>query len=108
MATGKDLRRIALSLDDTTEAPHVDRAAFRVNRIYATMPPDGLTANLKFTTDEQELKCLTAPEAFAPVPGGWGRMGWTTARLSKLSAVELEIALRTAWVHAVPKTPRKR
>ncbi len=107
MATGKDLRRIALSLEGTTEAPHFDRAAFKVARIYVTMPADGLTANLKLAADEQQLKCLTAPEAFAPVPGGWGRMGWTTATLGKLSADELASALTTAWAHAVGKAKRR-
>jgi hypothetical protein len=41
MATAKDLRRIALSLDGTTEAPHFDRTAFKVRRIYATLAADG-------------------------------------------------------------------
>ena len=29
MATAKDLRRIALSLEGTTEAPHFDRTAYK-------------------------------------------------------------------------------
>ena len=65
MATSADLRRIALSLSETTEAPHFDRVAFKVARIYVTLAADGKTANFKFTTDEQEFKCLTSPEAFA-------------------------------------------
>jgi YjbR len=111
MATGKDLRRIALLLAGTTEAPHFDRAAFRVERIYATLGADGRTANLKLTPDEQEFKCLMAPEAFASVPGGWGRQGWTTATLAALSTAELGAALEMAWRHATPKrgsAPRSR
>jgi hypothetical protein len=46
MATAKDLRRIALSLEGTSEAPHFDRMAFKVARIYATLKADGKTANL--------------------------------------------------------------
>jgi hypothetical protein len=103
MATDKDLRRLALSLEGTTEAPHFDRAAFKVARIYVTLAGDGKTANFKFTADEQEFKCMLAPEAFAPVPGGWGRMGWTTATLSKLKVAELKVALETAYLHALPK-----
>jgi hypothetical protein len=103
MATANDLRRIALSLEGTTEASHFDRTAFKVARIYATLAPDGRTANFKFTPDEQELKCLLAPEAFAPVSNAWGQQGWTTATLSALSAAELKVALETAWRHAVPK-----
>jgi hypothetical protein len=40
MATARDLRRIALSLEGTTEAPHFDRTAFKVSRIYATLAAD--------------------------------------------------------------------
>jgi hypothetical protein len=64
MATARDLRRIALSLEGTTEAPHFDRTAFKVRTIYATLAADGRTANLMFTPDEQALKCTVAPEAF--------------------------------------------
>ncbi|MGB0086414.1 MAG: MmcQ/YjbR family DNA-binding protein, partial [Rhodomicrobiaceae bacterium] len=49
MATGADSRRMALSLEGTTEAPHFDRAAFKVARIYVTLAGDGRTANFKFT-----------------------------------------------------------
>jgi len=108
MANGKDLHRIALSFDGTTEAPHFDRAAFKVARIYATLAADGRTANLKFSPDEQEFKCMLAPEAFALVGGAWGKQGWTTATLSALSVAELRDALETAWRHAVPKKHARR
>jgi hypothetical protein len=108
MATSADLRRIALSLPGTTEAPHFDRTAFKVNRIYVTLAADGKTANFKFTPDEQELKCLTAPEAFAPVPNAWGKQGATTATLAKLTTAELKSALETAWRHAQSKARKSR
>jgi hypothetical protein len=108
MSTGEDLRRMALSLEGTVEAPHFDRAAFKVARIYVTLGPDGRTANFRFTPDEQEFKCMLAPDAFAPVPNAWGRQGWTTATLAKLSAAELQSALESAWAHALPKRSRPR
>lgn len=40
-AAAKDLRRIALSLDGTTEDPHFDCAAFKVECIYVMLAPDG-------------------------------------------------------------------
>ena len=107
MAKASDLRRVALSLEGTTEAPHFDRAAFKVRRIYATLAADGKTANFKFTPEEQELKCMIAPAAFQAVAGGWGRQGWTTAILSELSGPELRHALETAWRHALPKSPKR-
>jgi hypothetical protein len=108
MATAKDLRRLALALEGTTEAPHFDRAAFKVARIYTTLAADGRSANLKLSPEEQEFKCLLAPKAFAPVPGGWGKQGWTTATLSQLSTAELGDILATAWRHAVPKRRARR
>ena len=107
MAKAADLRRIALSLEGTTEAPHVHRAAFRVNRIFVTLAADGRTANFKFAPDEQEFKCMLAPKAFQPVAGGWGRLGWTTATLSELNSADLRAALEMAWRHAVPKSPKR-
>jgi hypothetical protein len=103
MATDTDFRRIALALEGTTSAPHFDRTAFKVARTYATLAPDGLTANLKFMPDEQELKCLTAPEAFQPLPNAWGKRGWTVANLAMLDVAELQRALETAWHHGLPK-----
>ncbi len=108
MATGKDLRRIALSLEGTLAAPHFDRTAFKVARTYVTLSADGRNANFKFTPDEQELKCMTAPEAFTPLPNKWGQKGWTAANLSKLSSAEVKAALEMAWLHALPKKPKRR
>jgi YjbR protein len=103
VATAKDLRRIATSLEGTTEAPHFDRAAFKAGRIYVTLAADGKTANFRFTPDEQEFKCMMAPEAFAAIPNAWGKQGWTTATLSKLSVAELRGALEMAYAHGAAK-----
>src|ERR1700749_382191 len=109
MATAKDLRRIALSLDGTTEAPHFERTAFKAARIYATLPPEGRTANIRLSPEEQEFKCMLAPQAFAPIPNAWGKQGWTVATLSALSTAELKDVLESAWQRARPKArPRKK
>ena len=92
-----------MSLEGTISAPHFDRTAFKVRRTYATLAADGLSANLKLTPDEQEFKVMMAPEAFAPVPGGWGRQGWTVVTLGAVGEAELRAALEMAWQHAVGK-----
>lgn len=103
MASASDLRRIALALPGTTEAPHFDRSAFKVARIFATMGADGQTANLKLTPDEQEFKCGLAPDIFQPVPNAWGRQGWTMVDLARATPADLEAALSMAHAHAVAK-----
>lgn len=100
MATADDLRRIALSLEGTTEAPHFDRAAFKVKRIYVTLAADGRTANLKLTPDEQEFKVMMAPELFAAIDNGWGRQGWTTMTLAAAGEDDVRAALDMAYAHA--------
>lgn len=107
MSNAADFRRIALSLEGTTEAPHFDRTAFKVARIYATLAPDGRSANFRFAPDEQELKCTVAPDAFARIPNAWGRQGWTTASLANLSIAELRNALEMAWRHGQPRPSRR-
>ena len=107
MATADDLRRLALSLEGALAAPHFDRTAFKVARIFATLAPDGLAANLKLTPEEQEFQCLLLPEAFAPVPNAWGAQGWTTVTLAGVNEAELQAALELAWRHALPR-PKSR
>jgi hypothetical protein len=107
MATAKDFRRVALSLEGTTEAPHFDRTAFKVRRIYATLAANGKSANLMLTPDEQALKCAVAPDAFSPIQNAWGVRGATTAKLSALTATELRDALTIAWRHALAKKPSR-
>ena len=48
MASGADLRRLALAMPGVVEKPHFDRAAFVVARTFVTLAADGLTANFKF------------------------------------------------------------
>ena len=107
MATAKDLRRLALALDGTAEAPHFDRTAFKVRRISATLAPDGRSANLMLTPGEQALKCTLTPEAFAPVPNAWGVRGATTVKLSAVTVAELRDALSLAWRRSLPKRPQR-
>jgi hypothetical protein len=102
------LRRCALALEGTHEAPHFDRIAFKAKRIYVTLAADGRTANFKFTPDEQALKCLLLPDAFVPLQNAWGQKGWTTGLLPKLSFADLKSALVLAWQNAVPKKPAGR
>lgn len=107
MAGPDDVRRIALSLEGTTEAPHFDRIAFKVRRIYATLAADGATLNLMLTPDEQAFKCMLGPEIYIPVPNAWGRNGATTARLADMDEPELRAALTMAWEHGRASKPRR-
>jgi hypothetical protein len=106
MASADDFTAIARALAGATEAPHFDRLAFKVKRIFATLAADRQSANLKLAPDEQEFRVMMNPAAFAAVPNAWGRQGWTTITLANVSVDELRVALTAAWHHAVPAKPR--
>jgi len=91
------LREAALSLPGTTEAPHFDRQAFRVKRIYCTLAPSGESANLRLTPEDQEHGCGLLPGALSPVPNRWGARGWTEVKLADIDPADLAIVLRLAW-----------
>ena len=91
------LRDLALSLDGTLEVAHFDRRAFKVRTIFATIPPDGATANLRFTPDDQAHWCGLLPAALSPVPNKWGQQGWTTVTLADIAPEDLAAVLRRAW-----------
>ncbi len=103
MADAADLRRLALALEGVSEYPHFDRRAFKARVTFATLAPDELTANFKFTLDEQALKTTVAPDAFSALANAWGARVWTVGRLAALSEAELAAALEMAWKHAGPK-----
>lgn len=101
-------RKLALSLADASERPHFDRAAFRTPRkTFATLANDGADINLMFDSALQEFYCEQAANAFAPVPGGWGRMGATRCDLKQVDEKTLLSALTAAHALAAPKAKKR-
>jgi hypothetical protein len=55
----------------------------------------------------RDFFCAQAPEAFAPVPGGWGLKGATRCDLLRVDEATLLSALIAAHGLAVPKVGRR-
>lgn len=107
--TAARARTLALSFENASEVPHFDRAAFRTpRRIFATLANDGQDINLMFDPALQEHYCAMAPEAFAPVSGGWGKTGATRCDLKRADAATLKSALAAAHARAVAPVRRSR
>ena len=107
--TAAQARKLALSFEDASERPHVDRAAFRTSRrIFATLAGDGRDINLGFDPALQEFFCEQAPQAFTRLPGGWGEMGATRCDLRAVDKSTLQSALKAAHALAMPKPNKAR
>jgi hypothetical protein len=99
-------RLTALALSDAVEGAHQGKADFRVGkRIFATLGhPDENWGTLKLTAEQQSMLVEAEPDIFRPVPGGWGKQGYTNIRLAKADATTLKSALAMAWANVAPKT----
>ena len=105
--TPKRARELALSLENSSEAPHFDRIAFRTpRRIFATLARSGADLNFMFDHALQAHFCALAPEAISPVPGGWGRMGATRCDLAKVATATFSAALNAAHARANAPTAK--
>jgi hypothetical protein len=101
-------RELALGLEGASEAPHWHRTAFRTPRkTFATLDPVARDINLMFDPDLRDFYCEQAPHAFTPVPGGWGRMGFTRCDLATVDEPTLMSALIAAHQLAAPKPKRR-
>jgi hypothetical protein len=97
-------RKLALSLPEAVASSHFDVPDFRVDgKIFATAGRIDGKAVLKLTPDQQQMLSEAEPSMFAPVPGGWGRKGWTNLVLAKADARTAKSALWMAWRNTAPK-----
>ncbi len=100
-------RSLALSLPETSEAPHFHRLAFRTpRRIFATLDAAAADVNLMFDPDLRDFFCEQVPEAFSPVPGGWGRKGATRCVLATVDEPTMLSALKAAHQLAASRPKR--
>jgi hypothetical protein len=107
--SARSFRRIALALSDAVESAHHGKADFRVGkRIFATLGhPDENWGTLKLTIEQQSMLVDAEPGIFRPVPGGWGKQGYTNVILAKADATTLKSALVMARENVAPKSRAK-
>jgi hypothetical protein len=74
MITAKEFRELALSFPESVEAPHFDRASFRVRgKVFATIAPDGKSGLLKLDLDAHEVLLRAERERSSPLAAGRAR-----------------------------------
>src|SRR6202521_1093053 len=94
--TTDDFRRIALSLPGAEELNGLGYPNFCAGRKSFATIEDSM-AVIRLTRDQQATFVATAPEVFAPVSSGWGRLGRTVIRLERADEAMVQNAVATAW-----------
>jgi hypothetical protein len=102
--TDQDVRKLALSLPEAEELPHMQRTSFRVrNKIFATMSEDRTEA-VVFVAPRERLYELASehPQMFRTL-GGWSRLGALGVVLAKADRLLFEELLVASWRKRAPK-----
>jgi len=103
MVSIETVRQLALSFPETDEHPHFERRAFRVKKkIFATLSEKDMTVSLKLTLIDQSVFCTFDSSVIYPVPGGWGKMGFTFVNLKKVKKAMFKDALTVAYCTTAP------
>jgi predicted DNA-binding protein (MmcQ/YjbR family) len=105
MITITTLRKLALSLPETEEAPHFEKISFRVQKkIFATYDSKLKRATIKLSEADQDVFARMSKGAIFPVGNKWGRQGWTHVELKSVNKVLFTDALLTSYCEVAPKT----
>jgi predicted DNA-binding protein (MmcQ/YjbR family) len=100
----KTVRQLALSFEEAEEKPHFEKQSFRVRKkIFATLDKGSKSVVLKLSAVDQSVFSDYDRSAIYPVPGGWGKQGWTKVELKKVRKDIFKDALTTAYCTVAPR-----
>ncbi|KUO19323.1 MmcQ/YjbR family DNA-binding protein [Streptomyces dysideae] len=99
----EDVRRIALSLPDTTEKIAWSMPTFRVaGKMFATLPEDETSIAVRCPKEERDELVLAEPDKFW-IADHEAQFAWVRARLAALEDDgELRDILADSWRQAAP------
>lgn len=101
--TFKQLRRLCLALPEVEERETWGEATFRVrDKIFAISSPEGKTASIKASLDDQSGLVAMDPDTFS-VSAYTGRFGWVRVRLAGVPSQLAERLITNAWRRTAPK-----
>ena len=100
------VRRLALALPETAEAPHHDMTSFRVaGKIFATMPPAGGRVHVFVGDDEVDAYVAEYPAAVEELWWGSRRRGCRVV-LARATTPLVRELLTESWRGKAPKKVR--
>jgi predicted DNA-binding protein (MmcQ/YjbR family) len=105
MVTEEEMAAWALEYPEVSQSPHFEKTSFRVKKkIFATLDIQRRRATLKLTEIDQSVFSDYDRTTVYPVPGTWGKQGWTCFELKKVRKSLFRDALKTAYTTVAPKS----
>ena len=102
--TPQDIRRIALALPEAAEADHHGSPSYVVRKkIFATVGETQGRFTIKLDPEDRANLMAGHAGVIEPVPGYWGRSGWTLVSLAACDPALATTLLRMAWAVVAPK-----
>ena len=97
------VRKLALAMDEVDEKPHFEKISFRIkNKIFSTVDVKANIIVLKLSEIDQSVFSDFDSSIIYPVPGAWGRQGWTMVEMKKVKRDLFKDALITAYCNVAP------
>jgi hypothetical protein len=104
MVSQTSFRKLAGAFAEAEEAPHFDKASFRVRKkIFTTLDTEYNRACVKLNESDQAAFSGIDAAMIYPVPGAWGRQGWTFVELKKVNTKILKALLTAGYCNVAPK-----
>ena len=102
--TVKEAIALAMNFPEVVQAPHFERTSFRVKKkIFATLDVKKKRVVVKLSAIDQSVFIAYDSSVIFPVPGAWGKQGWTIIELEKVRKTMFQDALQTAYCTVAPK-----
>lgn len=109
MVSIDSFRKLALAFTEAVEAPHFEKASFRViKKIFATLDIKNKKVVIKLSAIDQSVFCSFDKSIIYPAPGKWGLHGWTMIELKLVRKAMLQDALTIAYCTVAPERLAKK
>lgn len=104
MIKEEDVRKYALSFEQTEEEPQSEKTSFRVDkRIFATLDIKNRQVILKLSAINQWGLSSLGKNKIYPVDGRMGKQGWTIFEMNKINIDIFRNALIESYCEVAPQ-----
>ena len=105
MITIEEIRSYITYLPETEEHPHFEKVSFRIKKkIFTTIDTKKGVLVAKLTLADQSVFSAFDKAIIYPVPGAWGKHGWTMINMKQVRKNMCKDVIQCAYGTTAPKT----